>query len=422
MINRFKYILDQLGERLWVKPLAMTIVAIAVVFVARIADQAGVQDFVPDISTQSINTLLSVMSASMLVIATFSVASMVSAYASASAVATPRAFPLIISDDVSQNALSSFIGAFIFSVVGLTAIENSYFDKAGRFTLFCLTILFFTIVILTFVRWVDKIARLGRLEETISRVEAATAEALERRRREPFLRGTGSNGDLAGGEQVFAVKVGYVQHIEMKTLQRIAESNNVKIAINALPGSFVAHDFPVATVRGVPNGAPVEFARDVAEAFYVGVRRSYTNDPQFGLIVLSEIASRALSPAVNDPGTAVDVIGRFVRLLSDWAKPVDDDNPAIVGFDRVAVPALDAKSLFQDAFNAVARDGSGMVEVAVKVQNALRALASIDDEDVREAAITQSKNALGRSLTSLTFPADIEAIKKAAAEVGRLDA
>ena len=33
---------------------------------------------------------------------------------------------------------------------------------------------------------------------------------------------------------------------------------------------------------------------------------------------MSEIASKALSPAVNDPGTAINVIGRLVRLLSTW--------------------------------------------------------------------------------------------------------
>ena len=53
----------------------------------------------------------------------------------------------------------------------------------------------------------------------------------------------------------------------------------------------------------------------VAEAFTIGAERTFDQDPRFGLCVLAEIASRALSPAVNDPGTAIDVIGRAVRLL-----------------------------------------------------------------------------------------------------------
>ena len=131
---------------------------------------------VPKISKESLSGLLNTISASMLVIAIFAVASMVSAYATASSTATPRTFSLVVADDVSQNALSAFIGAFIFSIVALIALQNGFYNKAGRFSLFVLTIAVFTIVIFTFVRWVDTVARLGRLGTTIDKVEAATAK------------------------------------------------------------------------------------------------------------------------------------------------------------------------------------------------------------------------------------------------------
>ena len=86
----------------------------------------------------------------MLGVATFAVGSMLTAYSSASNSATPRSFPLIIADDVSQNALSSFIGAFIFSIVAYVALENGYYDSAGRFLLFVISIVVFAIIILNF--------------------------------------------------------------------------------------------------------------------------------------------------------------------------------------------------------------------------------------------------------------------------------
>ena len=189
MTGRLNFLLNRINERLWVKPLAMCLLSIAAAFVARTADYTDLGRFVPDIATKSVNTLLSIIASSMLVIATFSVSSMVSAYASASSTATPRSFCLVIADDVSQNALSAFIGAFIFSIVALIAIENSYYDKAGRFTLFVMTLTIFAIVIVTFVRWVDRVARLGRLGTTIDKVEAATAAAFKRRWRAPSFGG-----------------------------------------------------------------------------------------------------------------------------------------------------------------------------------------------------------------------------------------
>ena len=45
-----------------------------------------------------------------------------------------------------------------------------------------------------------------------------------------------------------------------------------------------------------------EDAEAIAATFVIGGSRVFDQDPRFGLLVLSEIASRALSPAVNDPG------------------------------------------------------------------------------------------------------------------------
>jgi uncharacterized membrane protein len=52
----------------------------------------------------------------MLGVATFAVGSMLPAYSSASNTATPRSSPLVIADDISQNIVSSFIGAFILAL------------------------------------------------------------------------------------------------------------------------------------------------------------------------------------------------------------------------------------------------------------------------------------------------------------------
>lgn len=144
---------------------------------AMLADDAGLSGTLPKITLESVETLLSIMAFSMLVIATFAVGSMVAAYASASTGSTPRSIPLVIADDVTQNALSAFIGAFIFSIVSLIAVQNEMFGSAGRFAIFVLTLLVFTIVIITFVRWVDRIARLGRVVNTIEQVEKATRDA-----------------------------------------------------------------------------------------------------------------------------------------------------------------------------------------------------------------------------------------------------
>ncbi|MBW8367616.1 MAG: DUF2254 domain-containing protein [Arenimonas sp.] len=408
--DRLRIRLSRLRDRLWIKPLVVCLFSVAGVFAAALADGTGLGDIVPEIDSDSIRTLLGVMASSMLVIATLSVSSMVSAYASASATATPRSFRLVVSDDVSQNALSTFLGAFIYSVVGLTAAMNGYFGRAGLFVLFVLTVTVFAIVILTFLRWVDSIARLGRMGSTIDRVEQAAAAALKRRRQAPTLCAAPVRPD-ASGRAVFAGQVGYVQSLDLPALQAWAQDAQVRVVVTALPGTFATPGRPLAQVIGGPED--LDFSC-VVKAFDVGGDRLFDDDPRFGLIVLGEIAGRALSPAVNDPGTAIDVIGTLVRLFTLWSEPTPVADQAEPKYDRVEVPEISARDLFDDAFTVIARDGAGSVEIGVRLQKALACLAQMGGPEMRDAAEHHSRLALKRAAKALAMEEDLAELQAAA--------
>ena len=414
MNDRLRFFWNRIGERLWVRPLILCVLAIAGAFIAKSADYAELGPFVPDITVESVKTLLTVISASMLVIATFSVSSMVSAYASAGSTATPRSFSLVIADDVSQNALSAFIGAFIFSIISLIVVENNYYGKAGRFTLFVLTLVVFAIVIVTFVKWVDRVARLGRLGTTIDKVETATAAALKRRKSAPTLGGVAVTSHHDNAQIVYGESVGYVRQVDITALQQYAEKAGVRIEVAALPGTFAAPGRALAYVTqdsGIPaNRDPSE----IGQAFSIGDGRTFDEDPRFGLIVLAEIAGRALSPGINDPGTAIDVIGTLVRLFTEWSKAIERDNKQPIECDRVAVPELRVSDLFDDAFGPIARDGAGTIEVVVRLQKAFLALASTEDATMRDAAKQHARQALARAEMKLEFPEDLAMARQSA--------
>lgn len=412
-MEKLRYFVNRVRERLWVKPLAICVLSIIAAFAAKIADGTKLGQVVPEITEESIESLLSVMAASMLVIATFAVASMVSAYASASNAATPRSFTLVIADDVSQNALSTFIGAFIFSIVALTTVKNDYFGTAGRFALFVLTAAVFGMVVFTFVRWVDRIARLGRLGTTIDKVEEATAAALKRRRDAPALGGKSLGPEQPRGQAVFAAKVGYVQRVDIAALHAWAEKIQARVVVSALPGTFAAPGRPLAYVNAGQDEQSEVDCEKVARSFLIGSNRRFDEDPRFGLVVLSEIAGRALSPAVNDPGTAIEVVGTLVRLFVLWSDPAKTGDDR-ANYDRVEVPEISVRDMFDDAFTTIARDGAGAVEVAVRLQKALQALASIGDVAIRGAAIHHSRLALARAEIAMDLARDLAAVRDAA--------
>ena len=180
MWHRIQWGIGRIRQKLWAKPLLYAALAIVALVGAAAADRLELPlDAVPDIDTETLEDLLAIIASSMLSVATLAVASMVAAYASASSTATPRAFSLVVADDVSQTALSGFIGAFIFSIVALTAVKTGSYGRVGLFVTFSLTVLIFAMVIMVFLRWVDRIARLGRMGSTIDRVETAAREAID---------------------------------------------------------------------------------------------------------------------------------------------------------------------------------------------------------------------------------------------------
>lgn len=412
-LDRLRFLVGRLRERLWVKPLAICLASIGAAFVAKFADSTKLGDYVPHVAPESVETLLSVMASSMLVVATFAVGSMLSAYGSASRGATPRSFPLIVADDVSQNALSTFIGAFIYAIVALTTLNNGFFDEAGVFTLFVLTGVVFVIVVLTLVRWVDRIARLGRLGTTVDTIEQAASAALRRRRRNPTLGGAPLGEHDGEGVPVHAHDVGYVQYVDVKKLEAWAAEHDAIVEVRLLPGGFATPDRELARVHTEGEAPEDQALFAVARAFVVGGDRRFDSDPRFGLVVLSETASRALSPAVNDMGTAIDILGTLVRLFVQWSSPTSDAAEPEVRFEHVEVPRLSVEDMLDDAFTSIARDGAGLVEVCIRLQKALAALAVAGDADLRAAALRHARTALARAELALQLPEDLEAVRGA---------
>ncbi len=410
--SKLKFTLRRLREKLWIKPIGYVLLAVAAVYLAQLADRLPPSDLVPDISYETLDKLLSVISASMLGVATFAVTSMVSAYASASSTATPRAFVLVLADSLSQTALSSFIAAFIFSIVGTIAVKTQYLDVSGRFVMFLLILATFAWVILTFVRWVDNIARLGRMENTIERIEVATREAFGHWKPWAPLAGVPATGIPSGGVDLHSETLGFIQHVDMASLDDWADRNDAVIYLRSLPGALITARRPLLTVRHSQKDTVLDMS-ELLDAFVLAPRRSYATDPRFGLVALSEIGSRALSPAVNDPGTAIDIVVRAARILCDWQSRPPEEDREDPTFVRVHVPSLRPQDLLEDAYAAIIRDGVGSVELDIWVQKSLGLLVREGGAAFEEPAAAQARLALDRAERELAFPPDFERVRRA---------
>ena len=412
MSQNIIFYFKKLSEKLWFKPLIFCMLSIIGALVAKLADGTFLTDIAPDIKYESIDDLLKTLSSTMLVIAIFAVGSMISAFAAASSTATPRSFKLVVADDVSQNALSIYIGAFIFSIVASVAFKNGYYGKAGHFVLFLLTLAVFFLVIFTFIRWVERISKLGRLGNTIQKIEDVTTKTFERRIKTPLMGGSPVIERENRGAPIYSTKIGYIQHLNMEKLQEVATQLKSIIRLNCMPGTFVSPNRVIAYVVSAHKEIPIDDKEKLTEAFIIDKSRSFYADPRFGLIALNEIASRALSPAINDPGTAISIINSYVRLFHLWFKKPDRGASPEVKYNRIEVPEIEASDIFDDAFRPIARDGANNIEVMIRIQKALTSIYTIVPSDVKEVVVNTSQEAYERAEIALQYTKDLELLKQ----------
>lgn len=389
--------LRRLAKKVWARAALVTVISIAFVLAAGWVSRLIPFRFVIDLGQDSVGSILQIIASSMLAVTTFSITAMVTAYSSATTTATPRATQLLVEDPTSQNALSTFVGGFTFSLVGIIALSTGYYGEQGRTILFLGTLVMVAVLVVTLLRWIAHLSTFGRMADIIDRVEAAASTTLCAYAAAPSLGARAAHESLPlTGEPIASQESGYVTFVDVAALERIAGERGSEIHVAALAGRFTDTVAPLALVHG---GAAVDDTtrEAILRAFRVEPHRTYEQDPRLGVIALAEIGSRALSPATNDPGTAIEILGSLQRVLSEALRTEPETE---VRYPHVWIRPVALDDLVIDAFRPIARDGAGTVEVQIRLQKSLASLAGADPErsGVFERAADQAHRRALRAL------------------------
>lgn len=396
MTSKIGWLLLRHLRKVWVRVVLFALLAVISAIIAQVISPFIPSSWTIKIGADSVDQVLNILASSMLAVTTFSLAIAISAFTAAASTATPRATALLQEDPTAQNVLATFLGAFLFSLVGIIALQAGYYTDKGRLVLFVATVFVIATVVFALLRWTSHLMSFGRMGDTLDRVEAAAATSLENRIKSSLLGGRPIRGPIPTScLPIFSKETGYILHVDLGQLQRCADNLNIKIWLSVLPGTFV-HE--ASALCYVSREVDADAIKKLHLAFTFGPERSFAQDPRFGLTVITEIASRALSPAVNDPGTAISVIGRLVRILALWK-----DAPEMkIEYPSIFVPSLQPADMISDAFRPIIRDGASILEVQIRVQNALQALAMISPNVFATPAKAMAGEAMLRAKENLT--------------------
>ncbi len=407
MLYRWLLWLRKPSNNLWVTPTLGALLAIVFALAASLGTHYLEEEIFPPIDRETLASLLDVLASSMLAVSTFSLSIMVSAFASASSSATPRATELVMGDDNTRLAIASFISAFIYAIIARVALDIGYYGANGRFILFISTTLVLAYLVFVLIRWVHTLSRLGRMANTLDKIYQTASRAMLQYRQHPAMDALQIPPDLNPDQETMVRKSGFLTHINIPPIQKWAEDNHAHVHILARPGDYLLPGQPM--LRLFWDHALADDQRPDAEPLHTHLvqanERSFDQDPRFGMIVLSEVAQRALSPAVNDPGTAFNVLALMTALLLDHTEEADGEKEPV--YDRVSLIPLKEADLVTQAMDPIARDGAGNIEIALRLQKILSAINTHAPEmAVRTAAAHQARLAYVRARSALPCEED----------------
>ncbi|WP_018352705.1 DUF2254 domain-containing protein [Longispora albida] len=292
---------------------------------------------------------------------------------------SPRVLRIFARLTITKVTLGVFLATFVYSLTVLGTI-GEYKDAEGN-SFVPLTSLLMTWVLLfgslvLFVFYVNTVLRLMRatyvIEAVASEARAVLNEWYPVAAGEPLPERGQPDFVLAATE---ASVLTAVQH---RRLVRVAARSGTVLHLVPRIGDFVARGAPLFLVYGP--------ARPWAayEALHWGRERTVADDPSYSLRLLVDIAIRALSPAVNDPTTAVQAIDRLVDLMVDiGARPaaagVHHDRKGVA---RVVIEVPGFADLLRLAFTEIRLYGAGSPQISRRLLAGLDDLAAVLPEEL----------------------------------------
>lgn len=406
--------LRQLSRRIYVRVTLFAFLAVAAVLLSKLIAPLIPLDLKGRVGAEAVDTILNILATSMLTVTTFSLTIMLNALISASSLWTPRSHLILREDTVTQSVLANFLGAYLFSLIGIITRHAGLFDEREIVVLFFMSLLVVGLIVVSLIRWIVHLEGLGSLTFTASQTEREVADAIERDADLP-CHGAHPLDDPArqipeDARPLRCDRSGYLQQIFQEALQEIAEKSDFRIYVPAPIGQYLLSGEVLAYVA-CADDFPEDVERRVHECLPLRPLRSFEEDPVFGATVLSEIAVKALSPGINDPGTAIDIVNRLARVLSK-AHVGALETPR---HDRIWARRLDPEALFEAGFDPIARCAGDDMNVHRTLQTALAQVSfAARDPRVAEAARDCAETCLERAAMDIRYPPDLEKVRAAA--------
>jgi len=308
---------------------------------------------------------------------------------------SPRIMLGFVRDGVTQWTLGIFLGTFSYCMAALPAARSQPAPFAPVATVLGAMLLALACVawLLFFIHHISHAISVNQIVDKIAtETEAVVDDTMPWPRKLTRMDVDERIEELKWESSISSAASGYIRYIDIKRLTALAKAHHVKIRVLRRVGQFVPEGVPLLMLSRAER-AESEHIAALRAAFDLGPSRTLQQDIEFGALQIVDIALKAISPAVNDPTTAISCVDQLSRILIRVAsrEPAESrmyDPPGVL---RVFIPWLDFERLLDSAFEQIRMYSKSDIAVSLRILRALGDIAATTkDPQIHEVLLNRA--------------------------------
>jgi uncharacterized membrane protein len=409
----------------------MALFAIGLSFLMVAIDQSvtkkwlGTLGWVYSGGTEGASAVLQTIASSMITIAGVVFSLTLVALSLASSQFGPRLLRNFMRDTANQLVLGTFVATFLYCLLVLRTIRRDAGSVFVPHLSVTLGVVFALTSLWVLIYFIHHMSVSIQADELISRVGEELDDTMNRL----FPEHVGNDGDEharmtelytdATPRIVRSTDDGYLQIVDFEALIKFAKKTDIVLSLTRRPGHYIVQGMPL--LHAFPaDRVPDDMQKSLQGAFVLGNQRTTSQDVEFAILQLVEIAVRALSPGVNDPFTAIACID---RLGSAFCKLARRNFPSAGRYDdaqklRLIAEPITFSGLADAAFNPLRSYARSSVGVTLNLMNAIALIASVATRASDLVELEKHADMIARgALEALPEAADREAVDTAHRDV-----
>ena len=327
MLARLRMVWVTIRDSLWFLPGVLTLLSALLAFAVTSAEERGALQSLAEShwifggGAEGARGVLNAIAGGLITVTGVVFSVTIVALQLASSQFTPRVLRSFTADRGNQLVLAVFIGTFTYTLLVLRTIRSGGDGQEGFIPRVAVTVAVALVLVSIgfLIFFINHSARNIQVSVILDRVAHRTLGDVCRLFPEQIghqdpIEPIEPKDPEAEWVAITASESGYLQAVDARTLFQLGERKRMVIAMESHIGEFVLEGNRLASVSPA-TGADEEVVKAVRTAFVLGEDRTPEQDVEYGIIEMSDIALRALSPGINDPTTAFRCIDRLAEVL-----------------------------------------------------------------------------------------------------------